>query len=80
MFDDGRQTFIEFAEGVASGDMPPFFVIGDQGTAELVNYRVAGHYLIVDRLFDRSELRLGSGRKSVRVTIERSGVRRKDRP
>lgn len=79
VFDDGRQIFIEFAEGVARGDMPPLFVIGDNGAAELVNYRVAGRYMIVDRLFAKAELRLASGRREVRVNIEREGARRKGR-
>ena len=73
VFDDGRQTFIEFAEGVATGDMPPLFVIGDKGVAELVNYRVQGRYMVVDRLFAHAELRLGTGRTAKRVSIKRSG-------
>src|SRR3546814_12343045 len=41
-FDDTRQLFIEFGADIASGDMPPLFVIGRSGEAELVNYRVQG--------------------------------------
>nr|WP_264612534.1 P-type conjugative transfer protein TrbG [Sphingobium sp. B11D3B] len=77
IFDDGRQVFIEFAEGVARSDMPPLFVIGESGEAELVNYRVAGRYMIVDRLFATAELRLVSGRRAVRVSIERLAARGK---
>src|SRR3546814_5317255 len=58
-FDDGRQTFIEFAPSIAVGEAPPLFVIGDDGEAQLVNYRVAGRYYVVDRLFGAAELRLG---------------------
>jgi type IV secretion system protein VirB9 len=79
VFDDGRQIFVEFAEGVARGDMPPLFAIGASGAAELVNYRVAGRYMIVDRLFERAELRLASGKRGVRVSIVREGARRKGR-
>ncbi|MBN8804239.1 MAG: P-type conjugative transfer protein TrbG [Sphingopyxis terrae] len=79
VFDDGRQAFIEFAEGIARTDMPPLFVIGDKGAAELVNYRVAGRYMIVDRLFAKAELRLASGKHTVRVSIEREGTRRNGR-
>ncbi|WP_447953169.1 P-type conjugative transfer protein TrbG [Sphingopyxis chilensis] len=71
VFDDGRQLFIEFAEGVS--DMPPLFAIGAKGEAELLNYRVHGRYMIVDRLFDRGELRLGAGRAGRKVVIERAG-------
>jgi type IV secretion system protein VirB9 len=79
VFDDGRQVYIEFAEGVARTDMPPLFVTGDTGDTELVNYRVAGRYMIVDRLFSRAELRLASGRRVARVSIEREDGRRKGR-
>ena len=44
--------------------------LGAGGAAELVNYRVSGRYLIVDRLFHKAELRLGAGRRQVRVKIE----------
>lgn len=79
VFDDGRQVFIEFAEGVERTDMPPLFVTGDTGAAELVNYRVAGRYMIVDRLFSRAELRLASSKREARVSIERESPRRKGR-
>lgn len=73
VFDDGRQTFIEFAEGISTGDMPPLFVIGEKGAAELVNYRVQGRYILVDRLFAYAELRLGAGAAVKRVSIKRLG-------
>ncbi len=79
VFDDGRQVFIEFAEGVERTDMPPLFVTGDTGPTELVNYRVAGRYMIVDRLFSSAELRLASGKREARVSIERESQRRKGR-
>ena len=70
VFDDGRRTLVEFPPDIARGEMPPFFVVGAGGAAELVNYRVSGRYLIVDRLFHKAELRLGAGRRQVRVKIE----------
>ena len=72
VFDDGRQLFIEFGEGIAVGDMPPLFATGAKGEAELLNYRVHGRYMIVDRLFDRGELRLGAGKAGRKVVIERA--------
>lgn len=65
VFDDGRQTFIEFAPSIAAGEAPPLFVIGDEGEAQLVNYRVAGRYYVVDRLFGAAELRLGGKQQQV---------------
>ena len=67
-FDDGRQVFIEFPRGIGQGEMPPLWVIGAQGGAELVNYRVQGNHMIVDRLFAAAELRLGGDpQKKVRI-------------
>jgi len=67
-FDDGRQVFIEFPAGISQGEMPPLWVIGAEGGAELVNYRVQGNHLIVDRLFAAAELRLGGDpQKKVRI-------------
>lgn len=70
-FDDGRQAFIEFPEGIANGDMPPLFVRSADGKAELVNYRVRGRFMIIDRLFAVAELRLGAKKSEQRVRIER---------
>jgi type IV secretion system protein VirB9 len=79
VFDDGRQVFIEFSASITTGDMPPLFVIGADNSAELVNYRVQGRYMIADRLFDSAELRLGAGRSARRVRIVRASEQRGDR-
>lgn len=68
-FDDGVRVYIEFPEAIAQGEMPPLFVIGAGGAAELVNYRVSGRYMIVDRLFSEAELRMGDRRSEQRVRI-----------
>lgn len=70
-FDDGRQVFIEFPAGISQGEMPPLFVTGAVGDAELVNYRVQGRYMVVDRLFSAAELRLGGRGSEQRVRIVR---------
>jgi len=69
IFDDGRRTLIEFPSGIAQTEMPPFFIVGEEGAAELANYRVSGRYLIVDGLFEKAELRLGAGRRQQRVRL-----------
>lgn len=74
VFDDGRQTFIEFPATLGQGEAPPLFLLGDKGRAELVNHRLKGHYYVVDRLFAAAELRLGGRRQQV-VRILRSGRR-----
>jgi type IV secretion system protein TrbG len=68
VFDDGSKVYIEFARGIAQGEMPPLFVIGSDGGTELVNYRAHQNYYIVDRMFAAAELRLGGeGAQKVRI-------------
>ena len=75
-FDDGRQVFIEFPADLGSGAAPPLFVLGPEGRAELVNYRVDGHYYVVDRLFEVAQLRLGEeNQKIVHVCSSRASRR-----
>ena len=75
VFDDGRQTFVEFPADLAVGEAPPLFLTDKQGDAQLVNYRQKGRYYVVDRLFETAELRLGTKRQAV-VRIARSGSRK----
>jgi type IV secretion system protein TrbG len=72
--DDGRQTFITFPESLGSTEAPPLFVIGDTGEAQLVNWRKQGNVYVVDRLFDKAELRLGGTNPRI-VKIERKEAR-----
>lgn len=70
-FDDGVHVYIQFPAAIAQQELPPLFVIGAQGDGQLVNYRYHAPYYIVDRLFDRAELRLGTGKAQV-VRIRRN--------
>jgi type IV secretion system protein TrbG len=72
-FDDGRQVFIEFPRGIGQGEMPPLWVIGPAGGGELVNYRVQGNHMIVDRLFAAAELRLGGEHQQIVRIIRNDG-------
>jgi type IV secretion system protein TrbG len=73
--DDGNKVYIEFPRGIGHGEMPPLYIVGTDGKSpELVNYRVRGNYMIVDRLFAAAELRLGAGGAEQKVRIVRSGV------
>jgi type IV secretion system protein VirB9 len=72
VFDDGERTYVEFGSAIAMGDLPPLFVVGGDGrSAELINYRVAGRRIVVDRLFDQAELRFGLKRLEARVRLVR---------
>lgn len=70
-FDDGTKVYIEFPKRIDQGEAPPLFIVGPQGGAELINYRVRGNYYIVDRLFAAAELRLGQDKQQI-VRISRS--------
>jgi type IV secretory pathway VirB9-like protein len=47
-------------------------VIGNDGKGEMTNYRVKDQTYVVDRLFDRADLVLGSGKKAQKVEITRA--------
>jgi type IV secretion system protein TrbG len=78
VFDDGAKVYIQFPSGLKQGEAPPLFVIGGDGKAALVNYRVKGNTYIVDRLFAAAELRLGSAPQQV-VRIVRTDAVWKER-
>lgn len=78
-FDDGRQTFIEFPASIAVGEAPPLFVLGETGDAQLVNYRVAGRFYVVDRLFAAAELRLGEKKQAIVRIVRGANDRRQSR-
>ncbi|RUW95433.1 P-type conjugative transfer protein TrbG, partial [Mesorhizobium sp. M8A.F.Ca.ET.059.01.1.1] len=77
-FDDGSKVYIEFPRRIDQGEAPPLFIVGADGSSELVNYRVRGNYYIVDRLFAAAELRLGTKRQQV-IRISRIDGRQPQR-
>lgn len=77
-FDDGRQTYVEFPANLGVGEAPPLFLIGADGQAQLVNYRLRGCFYVVDRLFDAAELRLGAKHQQI-VRIARGSAARRAR-
>lgn len=70
VFDDGVKTYVEFPASLANGEAPPLFVVGADGKAELVNYRLRDRFYIVDRIFEAAELRLGLKKQQI-VRIDR---------
>lgn len=72
VFDDGQKTFIQFPHALTTSEAPALFLTSREGTTQLVNYRVRGTWYIVDRLFDRAELRVGEKDPSV-VRLTRQG-------
>jgi type IV secretory pathway VirB9-like protein len=74
VYDDGAKVHLVFPAGIAAGELPPLFLLDAAGKGGLVNYRVEGRQIVVDRLFDRAELRLGD-KRAKRIKIERVGTR-----
>lgn len=68
--DDGAKTYILFPPTVTTVDAPLIRLVGSQGP-EMVNARQAGNVVILDRLFNRAELRLGASKQAEVVTIQR---------
>lgn len=71
VFDDGAKTFIQMPPEIQHREAPVLVVIGTDGKGEMTNYRVKDQTYIVDRLFDRANLVLGSGKKAQKVEISR---------
>lgn len=65
VFNDGARTFIAFDADLQIDEAPALFVVAPDGEAQMVNYRQSGGLYIVDRVFDRAELRLGHRRPQV---------------
>lgn len=65
VFDDGKKTYIRFPPSVATAEMPVLFVVSSTNETQLVNYRTKNLFLIVDRLFQEAELRLGQADQEI---------------
>ncbi|MGV9009936.1 P-type conjugative transfer protein TrbG [Brevundimonas sp.] len=70
VFNDGLRTYITFDPDMQVDEAPALFILSPDGEPQLVNYRQIGGLFIVDRIFDRAELRLGDRRPQV-VRLER---------
>jgi type IV secretion system protein VirB9 len=75
VFDDGVHTYLQMNPAVLHREAPVLAILGPDGKAEMVNYRVQGSVYVVDRLFDRGRLILGSGRKALKADIFRGTVK-----
>lgn len=62
VFDDGNKTYIRMP--VRFSETPAFYILLDKKET-LSNYRVKGRYFIVDRLFDRAYLKIGTKRVAI---------------
>ena len=70
VMDDGAKTYIQMPIETIHRELPVLVVKGPNGS-EMVNYRVKDNMYIVDRLFDRAALLLGSGKHQTKVDLIR---------
>lgn len=72
IFNDGRQTYIEFSKSFnQSGSLPVLFVKDETGKyGTMINWRLKGRYMIVDKIFNNARLLAGikkTGRTVVQI-------------
>jgi len=70
VMDDGEKTYIQMPAVAMYRELPALVIQGPTGN-EMVNYRVKDNTYIVDRLFDRAALLMGSGRHQQIVKLAR---------
>ena len=58
IFDDGEFTFFEFDK--KNADIPAFFLVDSAGREALVNYRLTGDYIVIERVASQFTLRHGN--------------------
>jgi len=58
VFDNGEFTYLQFAN--KSAELPAIFAVDSGGFESLVNFRVAGDYIVVERVSSQFTLRNGS--------------------
>lgn len=57
IFDDGVFTFFQFRK---HAEVPAFYIVRGDNSEEVVNYRVVGDYIVVERIASRFTLRSGN--------------------
>lgn len=58
VFDDGEFTYFQFRD--KNSELPAFFEIDGEGKEAIVNYRVVGDYVVVEKVTSQYTLRSGS--------------------
>jgi type IV secretion system protein VirB9 len=72
VWDDGVKTYIQFRKGsVRRSVEAPALVLFEHKKEVLVNYRAAEDMYVVDRVFDKAALIVGTGSRQDRVVITR---------
>lgn len=67
VYNDGKKTYMQMPDSMATNEAPAFFVLDEDGNNMLVNYRVKNGVYIVDRLFNQGVLKVGLNQE-VKIT------------
>lgn len=70
VFSDGERTYIQLPQGTTHQDAPAVVALARDGSEQLVNFRLRGNYVMVDRVLDRAALISGVDGQGERVEIE----------
>jgi type IV secretion system protein VirB9 len=70
VWDDGRKTYIKMSGSMAVNDAPVLFIRNANGLV-MVNYRLQNGCFVVDRLFNKAELR--NGKEVIKIRRSKSG-------
>lgn len=68
IFDDGRQTYIQFSNTLMRENLPALFVKSEQ-QLQIANYRIKPPYVVVDQIFKEALLISGTGKNQERLSI-----------
>lgn len=71
VYDDNEKTYFAMPAEMQHREAPTLLVIGDDGKGIMSNYRVQDGTYILDRLIDRAQMVIGTGKKAKRVEITR---------
>lgn len=71
VFNDGRQTFIEFPKHFYQTNMPVLYVAtNSKEYGTMVNWRIKGRYMIVDQVIQNARLQSGVKSKKNQVIVQ----------
>ena len=69
VFEDGNKVFIKMPDNVNHSQLPIFMTVNSHGETEVVNYRYFRPYYVVDTIFDRGILILGTAKYRQMITL-----------
>ena len=65
IYDDNKFTYINFKDEIKNFEMPVFYILNGKNL-ELTNFEIKGNQMIVERLFDKAILKVGTQEIKIR--------------